>query len=100
MLTFVAQIGLGTAHTVYENTFELTVVELPDEGLITEELPEGAACKNLKVEFLGVTSFLQVVSFGIDIPGDNIIEVESDGEKYLNKKYENEQFIDAPEINS
>jgi hypothetical protein len=34
----------------------------------------------------------------VDIPGDNIIEVESDGEKFLNKKYENGTFIDAPEI--
>ena len=31
----------------------------------------------------------------VDIPGDNIIEVESDGEKYLNKKYENGSFVDA-----
>lgn len=31
----------------------------------------------------------------VDIPGDNIIEVESDGEKYLNKKYENGNFVDA-----
>ena len=34
----------------------------------------------------------------VDIPGDNIIEVESDGEKFLNKKYENGQFVDALEI--
>jgi len=34
----------------------------------------------------------------VDIPGDNIIEVESDGEKFLNKKYENGNFVDAPEI--
>jgi hypothetical protein len=34
----------------------------------------------------------------VDIPGDNIIEVESDGEKYLNKKYENGNFVDAPLI--
>ena len=34
----------------------------------------------------------------VDIPGDNIIEVESDGEKYLNKKYENGNFVDAPTI--
>jgi hypothetical protein len=34
----------------------------------------------------------------VDIPGDNIIEVESDGEKYLNKKYENGTFVDAPTI--
>jgi hypothetical protein len=31
----------------------------------------------------------------VDIPGDNIIEVESDGEQYLNKKYENGNFVDA-----
>ena len=34
----------------------------------------------------------------VDIPGDNIIEVESDGEKHLNKKYENGNFVDAPLI--
>lgn len=34
----------------------------------------------------------------VDIPGDNIIQVESDGEKFLNKKYVNGTFIDAPEI--
>jgi hypothetical protein len=34
----------------------------------------------------------------VDIPGDNIIEVESDGEKNLNKKYENGNFVDAPLI--
>jgi hypothetical protein len=34
----------------------------------------------------------------VDIPGDNIIEVESDGEKYLNKKYENGNFVDATMI--
>lgn len=33
-----------------------------------------------------------------DLPGDNIIEVEADGEKYLNKKYSNGQFVDAPLI--
>lgn len=34
----------------------------------------------------------------VDIPGDNIIEVESNGESYLNKKYENGNFVDAPII--
>jgi len=34
----------------------------------------------------------------VDIPGDNIIEVEQDGIAYLNKKYENGTFIDAPII--
>lgn len=34
----------------------------------------------------------------VDVPGDNIIQVESDGEKYLNKKYVNGSFIDAPVI--
>lgn len=33
-----------------------------------------------------------------DLPGDNIIQVESDGERYLNKKYENNTFVDAPLI--
>jgi hypothetical protein len=34
----------------------------------------------------------------VDIPGDNIIEVQESPETYLNKKYENEAFIDAPLI--
>lgn len=34
----------------------------------------------------------------VDIPGDNIIEVPSDGSTYLLKKYVNGDFIDAPEI--
>lgn len=34
----------------------------------------------------------------IDIPGDNIIEVQEDGEKFVNKKYVNGEFIDAPVI--
>jgi hypothetical protein len=34
----------------------------------------------------------------VDIPGDNIIEVDGDVESYLNKKYENDTFIDAPLI--
>lgn len=34
----------------------------------------------------------------VDIPGDNIIEVESNGENYLNMKYENGSFIEAPLI--
>ncbi len=34
-----------------------------------------------------------------EIPsGNNIVEVDSDGEKHLNKKYENGEFIDAPLI--
>jgi hypothetical protein len=34
----------------------------------------------------------------VDIPGDNIIQVESDGEKFLNKKYVNGSFVEAPII--
>lgn len=34
----------------------------------------------------------------VDIPGDNIIQVDSDGENYLNKKYVDGSFIDAPTI--
>ena len=34
----------------------------------------------------------------VDIPGDNIIEVPSDGSTYLLKKHVNGDFIDAPEI--
>jgi hypothetical protein len=34
----------------------------------------------------------------VDIPGDNIVQVEEDGEKYLFKKYVNGSFIDAPLI--
>lgn len=34
----------------------------------------------------------------VDIPGDNIIEVNNNGESYLGKKYVNGQFVDAPEI--
>lgn len=34
----------------------------------------------------------------VDIPGDNIIQVEEDGERYVNKKYVNGSFIDAPLI--
>jgi hypothetical protein len=34
----------------------------------------------------------------VDIPGDNIIEVPSNGESYLLKKYINGEFVDAPEI--
>jgi|LakMenE18May11ns_1017448.scaffolds.fasta_scaffold9855030_2 hypothetical protein len=34
----------------------------------------------------------------VDIPGDNIIQVESDGEKYINQKYVNGSFVDAPLI--
>lgn len=34
----------------------------------------------------------------VDIPGDNIIQVEEDGEKYLNKKHVDGSFIDAPVI--
>lgn len=34
----------------------------------------------------------------VDIPGDNTIQVESDGEKYMGKKYENGNFVDAPLI--
>ena len=34
----------------------------------------------------------------VDIPGDNIIEVPSDGSAYLLKKHVNGDFIDAPEI--
>lgn len=34
----------------------------------------------------------------VDIPGDNIIEVSENGEEYLNKKYVDGQFIDAPVI--
>jgi hypothetical protein len=34
----------------------------------------------------------------VDIPGDNIIQVEEDGEKYMGKKYENGNFVDAPTI--
>jgi hypothetical protein len=34
----------------------------------------------------------------IDTPGDNIIEVGSNGRSYLRKKYVNGEFIDAPVI--
>lgn len=34
----------------------------------------------------------------VDIPGDNIIEVPSDGSTYLLKKHVNGDFVDAPEI--
>lgn len=34
----------------------------------------------------------------VDIPGDNIIEVESNSENYLNMKYENGSFVEAPLI--
>lgn len=34
----------------------------------------------------------------VDIPGDNIIEVGSNGESFLGKKYVNGEFIDAPQI--
>jgi hypothetical protein len=34
----------------------------------------------------------------VDIPGDNIIEVDQDGEALLNKKYVNGSFVDAPVI--
>jgi hypothetical protein len=34
----------------------------------------------------------------VDIPGDNIIEVDHDGRDFLKKKYVNGSFIDAPEI--
>jgi hypothetical protein len=34
----------------------------------------------------------------IDVEGDNIIEVDHNGEDYLNKKYTNNTFIDAPII--
>lgn len=34
----------------------------------------------------------------VDIPGDNIIEVDQDGEAFLNKKYVNGSFVDAPVI--
>jgi hypothetical protein len=34
-------------------------------------------------------------SVEVDIPGDNVIQVESDGEKYLLKKYVNGNFEDA-----
>ncbi len=34
----------------------------------------------------------------VDIPGDNIIEVPSDGAQLLRKKYVNGEFIDAPVI--
>lgn len=34
----------------------------------------------------------------VDIPGDNIIEVDSNGSSLLKKKYVNGEFIDAPVI--
>jgi hypothetical protein len=34
----------------------------------------------------------------VDIPGDNIIEVDENGEALLNKKYVNGSFVDAPVI--
>lgn len=34
----------------------------------------------------------------VDIPGDNIIEVDHEGESFLNKKYVNGSFVDAPVI--
>jgi len=34
----------------------------------------------------------------VDIPGDNIVEVDQDGEALLNKKYVNGSFVDAPVI--
>lgn len=34
----------------------------------------------------------------VDIPGDNIIEVDQDGEALLKKKYVNGSFVDAPVI--
>jgi glutamyl-tRNA reductase len=34
----------------------------------------------------------------IDIPGDNIIEVQQDGSLYLSKAYVNGEFVDATEI--
>lgn len=34
----------------------------------------------------------------IDVEGDNIIQVDGDGEQYLNKKYSNGSFVDAPVI--
>jgi len=34
----------------------------------------------------------------VDIPGDNIIEVDHDGKDFLKKKYVNGSFVDAPEI--
>ena len=34
----------------------------------------------------------------VDIPGDNIMEVDQDGEALLNKKYVNGSFVDAPVI--
>jgi hypothetical protein len=34
----------------------------------------------------------------VDIPGDNIIEVQEEGYNYLKKKYVNGEFIDAPLI--
>lgn len=34
----------------------------------------------------------------VDIPGDNIIQVDESGENLLNKKYINGEFVDAPLI--
>jgi hypothetical protein len=34
----------------------------------------------------------------VDIPGDNIIQVDVEGDSLLNKKYSNGNFIDAPVI--
>jgi hypothetical protein len=34
----------------------------------------------------------------VDIPGDNIIEVDENVDSYIGKKYQNGQFIDAPVI--
>jgi hypothetical protein len=34
----------------------------------------------------------------VDIPGDSVIQVEEDGEKYINKKYVDGSFVDAPLI--
>jgi len=46
----------------------------------------------------GVVFAFHSSSTEVDIPGDNIIEVSENGEEYLNKKYENGNFVDAPII--
>ena len=46
----------------------------------------------------GVVFAFHSSSVEVDLPGDNIIQVEEDGEKYLNKKYVNGEFVDAPLI--
>jgi hypothetical protein len=46
----------------------------------------------------GVVFSYHESSTEVDIEGDNTIQVESDGEQYLNKKYENNTFIDIPKI--